>query len=108
MRSSDSARLGAGEGCLEGVGTAAQPVGGADRIAADTWRAWGYPVEGHPAERGPDGRVLGPERNARMVALGADLCLAFPLPASRGTRNCMALARAAGIPVYEYAPTATT
>ena len=83
-------------------------LGGADRIAADTWRAWGYPVEGHPAERGPDGRVLGPERNARMVALGADLCLAFPLPASRGTRNCMALARAAGIPVYEYAPTATT
>lgn len=79
-------------------------LGGADKIAADTWRTWGYPVEGHPAGRGPGGRVLGPERNARMVALGADLCLAFPLPSSRGTRNCMRLAREAGIPVYIFPP----
>lgn len=79
-------------------------LGGADKIAADTWRGWGFPVEGHPAERGPDGRVLGPERNARMVALGADLCLAFPLPSSRGTKNCMRLAREAGIAVRVYSP----
>lgn len=77
-------------------------LGGADKIAADTWRGWGYPVEGHPAERDVNGRVLGPERNARMVALGADLCLAFPLPSSRGTKNCMRLAREAGIPVRVY------
>ena len=62
-------------------------------------------MEGHPAEwRG--GRLCGPERNAHMVSLGADLCLAFPLPSSRGTRNCMRLAREAGIPVYVYEPTA--
>jgi len=79
-------------------------LGGADKIAADTWAGWGYPVEGHPAERDANGRVLGPERNARMVALGADLCLAFPLPSSRGTRNCMRLAREAGIPVLVYSP----
>lgn len=79
-------------------------MGGADKIAADTWAGWGLPVEGHPAERGPDGRVLGPERNARMVNLGADLCLAFPLPSSRGTRNCMRLAREAGIPVRVFSP----
>ena len=79
-------------------------LGGADKIAADTWRAWGYPVEGYPAERDANGRVLGPERNAHMVALGADLCLAFPLPSSRGTRNCMRLAREAGIPVRVFSP----
>ena len=74
-------------------------LGGADLIAKDVWEQCGLPVESHPAEMGPDGHVLGPERNARMVALGADLCLAFPLPSSRGTKNCMRLAREAGIPV---------
>ncbi len=80
-------------------------LGGADKIAADTWRAWGMPDEPHPAEMGPDGHVLGPKRNAHMVSLGADVCLAFPLPSSRGTRNCMRLAREAGIPVRVYTPT---
>lgn len=79
-------------------------LGGADLIAAGVWRAWGYRVESHPAEMGPDGHVLGPKRNAHMVSLGADICLAFPLPASRGTRNCMRLAREAGIPVRVYEP----
>lgn len=79
-------------------------LGGADKIAADIWRSWGYPVEGHPAERSPDGKLLGPERNARMVELGADICLAFPLPSSRGTNNCIRLAREAGIPVRSYSP----
>ena len=77
-------------------------LGGADQIAAEIWRAWGYPVEGHPAEMGPNGHVLGPKRNAHMVSLGADICLAFPLPSSRGTKNCMRLAREAGIPVRVY------
>lgn len=80
-------------------------LGGADEIAAQIWRRFGFPVEGHPAEMGPDGHVLGPKRNAHMVSLGADVCLAFPLPSSRGTRNCMELAAAAGIPVrvFEHA-----
>lgn len=43
----------------------------------------------------------GPRRNAGAVALGADLCLAAPHGASYGTRGCMRLARAAGIPVRE-------
>lgn len=77
-------------------------LGGADLIAKDIWESHGLPIESHPAQFGPGGRVLGPERNARMVALGADLCLAFPLPSSRGTRNCMRLAREAGIPVRIY------
>jgi hypothetical protein len=36
-----------------------------------------------------------------MVAAGADLCLAFPIGASPGTRSCMRLAAAAGIPVID-------
>lgn len=74
-------------------------LGGADTIAAEIWAKQGYPVDPHPAKRDPvTGRILGPQRNAQMVALGADLCLAFPLPSSRGTRNCIRLAREAGIP----------
>ena len=79
-------------------------LGGADIIARDIWRSWGLPDEPHPAERDANGRVLGPERNARMVSLGAEVCLAFPLPGSRGTRNCMRLAREAGIPVKVFTP----
>lgn len=77
-------------------------LGGADQIAADIWRSWDLIVEGHPAEMGPNGHVLGPKRNAHMVSLGADVCLAFPLPSSRGTKNCMRLARESGIPVKVY------
>jgi hypothetical protein len=65
------------------------PYGGVD-LYADRWaKRWGIAVEPHPAERGPKGQILGPERNSRMVALGADLCLAFPGPQSRGTWDCM-------------------
>lgn len=74
-------------------------LGGADIIAKEIWEYQGMTVEGHPAEMGPDGHVLGPKRNAYMVSLGADMCLAFPLPSSRGTYNCIRLAREAGIPV---------
>lgn len=79
-------------------------LGGADGIAKDIWKRQGLPVESHPAEFGPDGHVLGPKRNQHMVDLGADVCLAFPLPSSRGTRNCMRLAREAGIPVRVFEP----
>lgn len=43
----------------------------------------------------------GPRRNAEAVRRTADLCLGFPLGRSYGTRNCMKLARTAGIPVRE-------
>lgn len=45
------------------------------------------------------GRSAGPIRNQQMVDHGADLCLAFPGPNSKGTRDCMARARVALIPV---------
>lgn len=59
-----------------------------------------YPeCEVHRAEWDKHDRAAGPIRNQGMVDSGADLCLAFPTKTSRGTRDCMRRARAAGIPV---------
>ncbi len=77
---------------------------GADRLAEEAWESWGGPVERHPADWDRHGKAAGPRRNQEMVDLGADICLAFPLPGSRGTRHCMAAAERAGIPVQVFAP----
>jgi hypothetical protein len=88
-------------------GASAQPVvvhgaaRGADTLAAQAAVQFGFDVEAHHANWQQFGRAAGPRRNAEMVALGADICLAFPLGASPGTRGCMALARTAGIPVVD-------
>jgi len=78
---------------------------GADAIA-DRWGAQFYPdtvtVERHAADWGHWGKAAGPMRNQLMVDLGADVCLAFPFPDSRGTRDCMVKAQAAGIEVLEF------
>lgn len=74
---------------------------GADTLAADAARRLGLDVEAHPADWQRFGRSAGHRRNAEMVAAGADICLAFPLGESPGTRGCMALALAAGIPVVD-------
>lgn len=78
---------------------------GADTLAAQEFaELFGHrgTVEVHEADWDQYGRLAGPFRNRDMVALGADLCLAFPLGESRGTRNCMRLAEEAGIPVLNY------
>lgn len=76
---------------------------GADAYA-DEWARdnadIGVLVERVPARWDLHGKAAGPLRNAEMVARGAALCLAFPRGLSRGTRNCMAEARKAGIPVW--------
>jgi hypothetical protein len=91
---------------------------GADQIAAQAAGFLGWATEPHPADwTGPcrdtcrpghretrrDGveycPTAGNYRNARMVALGADVCVAAPLPGSRGTWDCVRRAKAAGIPV---------
>jgi hypothetical protein len=46
--------------------------------------------------------AAGNYRNTEMVAAGADLCLAFPLGRSTGTRDCMRRAKAAGIEVMDF------
>lgn len=83
---------------------------GADTIADEEARARGWAVDPDPvttAEWKQHGRAAGPRRNARMVARGADVCLAFPLydPARRtGTEDCMDRARRARIPVRVFRP----
>lgn len=72
---------------------------GADFFADHAALSWGWEVERHPADWTKHRKAAGPLRNQEMVNLGADVCLAFPLGASRGTRDCMARAEAAGIPV---------
>lgn len=77
---------------------------GVDRAAAD-WvdqmRELGDSLiveEPHPATWA-DGKKAGPIRNQKMVDLGADLCIAFPIEGSIGTWDCVRKARKAGIEV---------
>jgi len=75
------------------------PYGGVD-LWAEQWakdrdQLW----EQYPAEE-RNGKLLGPERNAKMVALGANLCIGFPGPRSRGTWDCLRKATDAGIENY--------
>lgn len=75
---------------------------GADYLAAKFALDKGLNVEAYPADWDKYGRAAGPMRNQRMVDLGADICLAFPLGESRGTRHCMKAAEKAGIKVINY------
>ncbi|MPZ67339.1 MAG: DUF2493 domain-containing protein [Pseudonocardiaceae bacterium] len=71
---------------------------GADRIAEQVWTRWGGQLECHPADWHRHGRAAGYRRNAAMVALGADICLAFIRDDSPGASHTAELADAAGIP----------
>jgi hypothetical protein len=74
------------------------PYGGVDLVARE-WADGGVGAksEGHPAEWERYGKRAGMLRNSAMVALGADICLAFPAPDSRGTWDCLTKAAKAGI-----------
>lgn len=74
---------------------------GADRIAKEFCEQMGITQDPHPADWDTHGKAAGPIRNKKMVDLGADLVLAFPLGVSRGTRGCMGLAKNAGIKVLD-------
>jgi len=75
------------------------PYGGVD-LHAESWaKVQRQQWEQYPAEE-RNGKLLGPERNAKMVALGANLCIGFPGPRSRGTWDCLRKATDAGIENY--------
>lgn len=76
---------------------------GADRLAGHVAQNWRMNVDVVPADWDRHGRAAGHIRNQAMVDAGAHVCLAFPLGESRGTRDCMRRAHAAGIPVVEVA-----
>lgn len=79
---------------------------GGDAIASRWAQAQGridawVTQEPYPADWQGLGRAAGPARNRAMVKLGADICVAFPGPDySPGTRGCIELAQAAGIPTW--------
>lgn len=70
---------------------------GADRLARQAAEELGLQVEPWPADWDRYGKRAGAIRNQQMVDSGADLCLAFPLPQSRGTFDCIERAEKAGI-----------
>lgn len=73
---------------------------GIDRSFAEAAEACGIKQEAHPAEWDKYGRGAGPRRNAEMIALGAELCIAVhrDIARSLGTRDCARKAVVAGIP----------
>jgi len=75
---------------------------GADTIAGEVAEALGAQVEVHAANWQLYGHAAGAIRNQQMVRAGADICLAFPLGKSPGTRDCMSRALKTGITVSVY------
>jgi hypothetical protein len=75
---------------------------GADTIADQIAKGYGMIPEPHPANWSEYHRAAGPIRNQQMVDLGADICLAFLQPNSKGTADCIRRAEKAGIPVTIY------
>ncbi len=74
---------------------------GVDRLADDWARERGFRVDVYPADWSL-GKKAGIVRNLAMIADGADLCVAFPGPDSKGAVHCLTEAFKAGMPTFVY------
>ena len=75
---------------------------GADSLAAAWAERHGVPCDEYPADWDLYGRSAGYRRNERMLTEGdPHVVVAFPLGESRGTRQMMRIAAAAGVAVEE-------
>lgn len=75
---------------------------GADSIGASWATERGWKVESYPANWEEYGKSADYIRNEQMVRSGVDLCVAFPMGNSYGTRNCMKIARQHKVPVVAH------
>ena len=62
----------------------------------------GVNIKKYPADWKNKGPAAGPIRNLHMVTLGADICLAFIGPGSKGAVGCAKMAEDAGIPTKRF------
>jgi len=70
---------------------------GADTIAGELAKKFCFEVIEVPANWKKYRNAAGPIRNREMLDMEPDLVLAFPLPESKGTKDCMKEARRRGI-----------
>jgi hypothetical protein len=76
---------------------------GADKIAEKIARRLGWGVRAYPANWKVHGKAAGPIRNAYMIEQeDIDLVLAFPMPGSKGTIDCINKAYEKGLPIEIY------
>jgi hypothetical protein len=75
---------------------------GLDSIVGVLAKSRGMQVEIHRADWHIHGNAAGVIRNQKMVDLGADLLVAYPLPEGKGTQDCIQRAVKAGIPTLVF------
>jgi len=74
---------------------------GADTLAGEVAVSLGYWVREYPADWSLHGKAAGPMRNTFMLERESpfDICLAFPLPGSKGTLDMMRKVQRARVPL---------